>query len=689
MARGIEELAEMQVTGPVQGGDMVMKPDQAPVGAAALLNKMSRQNTPGIFKLPMPDKEMPNFMKVAAEGVEQQTAKGDSINQMAGELMRQGVDTRGMGMDEIIQIYEQTFGSPGDVDQFGVSKVDPSDWRTIMKMLDAGMSWDEIEEQYAAAKFPGNFTEEKQNVVELPKNLKTGPDNPETQLAYITPDEQALLAFMNPGTPHVGPEGVPTYDEGDYLDYRPSGMAGTGYRGPSRAQMSGSEGAGPGTGAIQEAMLEAALAGDTSQTYGGAAQEAGYDFAQPAAVEKQKAEIQKQGNINQAIKSLDISERNLLNAINRGDKKQAQRFIDSGVILPASFLAVQGAVPKESRDIFKDLTSRETDDEKKKETKEQGDFKKFLASIGDTSKLGLGMALNPSMMLAGAAAKMAEDFKVTPEKLQDQNYLAIMKDQLSPNELKKFLKDHSGVIADAYGPEEVGGADAFQAALAGAVAPVGSESQKRTDAEAYYTKPERDPEGKFFQPVSSRFANTIGNLENIAGIDANTQIFNSKTGKMEDKYSKDFQNKIFNAREEVHRQKYDQGIGARPGDKRSIYAGRPGEERITEEEEVVTTTDPRAGKFNVGGTMPYTEDIRTAGVETDVPLGRRFQIDKEGKYRGSTGMDLSKAMEYATLGGYGQLEPFQEYLARRRKHLGEDKPQYFDEEGNVIYSEAT
>ena len=42
MARGIEELAEMQVTGPVQGGDMVMKPDQAPVGAAALLSKMAK-----------------------------------------------------------------------------------------------------------------------------------------------------------------------------------------------------------------------------------------------------------------------------------------------------------------------------------------------------------------------------------------------------------------------------------------------------------------------------------------------------------------------------------------------------------------------------------------------------------------------------------------------------------------------
>ena len=225
MARGIEELAEMQVTGPVQGGDMVMKPDQAPVGAAALLNKMSRQNTPGIFKLPMPDKQMPDFMKVAAEGVEQQTAQGDSINKMAGELMRQGINIQGMGMDEIIQIYEQTFGSPGDVDEFGVSKIDPSDWRTIIKILEAGgdpgtetqisnlwQTWQKIkdragedaanqwlatqEAQAASLKFPGNFTSKDQNVTELPRNLRTAPDAEETKLAYITDDEQALLALM-------------------------------------------------------------------------------------------------------------------------------------------------------------------------------------------------------------------------------------------------------------------------------------------------------------------------------------------------------------------------------------------------------------------------------------------------------------------------------------------------------------
>jgi oligoendopeptidase F len=42
-------------------------------------------------------------------------------------------------------------------------------------------------------------------------------------------------------------------------------------------------------------------------------------------------------------------------------------------------------------------------------------------------------------------------------------------------------------------------------------------------------------------------------------------------------------------------------------------------------------------------------------------------------------------MKYATEGGFQQLEPFQEYLKRRKDFLGEEDPEYFDEEGNVIY----
>ena len=100
-----------------------------------------------------------------------------------------------------------------------------------------------------------------------------------------------------------------------------------------------------------------------------------------------------------------------------------------------------------------------------------------------------------------------------------------------------------------------------------------------------------------------------------------------------------------------------------------------------------TTPDPDddAYKFNVGGTMPYTDDTYTSGQEMDVPVGRRFALDKSGQIQTAapTPADL---MQYATTGAYQQLEPFSNYIKRRRKFLGEEEPEYFDEEGNIIYS---
>ncbi len=83
--------------------------------------------------------------------------------------------------------------------------------------------------------------------------------------------------------------------------------------------------------------------------------------------------------------------------------------------------------------------------------------------------------------------------------------------------------------------------------------------------------------------------------------------------------------------------------------------------------------------------MPYKDDVYTGGQEMDVPIGRRFALDETGKLQTSapTPEDMLK---YATTGAYSQLEPFSNYIKRRRKFLGEEEPEYFDEEGNIIYS---
>jgi hypothetical protein len=574
MARGIEELAEMQVTGPVQGGDMVMKPDQAPVGAAALLNKMSRQNTPGIFKLPMPDKEMPNFMKVAAEGVEQQTAKGDTINQMAGELMRQGVDTRGMGMDEIIQIYEQTFGSPGDVDEFGVSQIDPSDWRTIMKMLDAGMSWEEIEAQYAMNTMKNRAHKDAARVEAF------APEG--HQLAYITPDEQDMLRMMG-GSGETNPmTGIKQFPEiskkqaeekyGVSPEQWSQGFS------PGERVTEGGHKEDPMTGLIESMGKVESDTGQAKEIYDRLAKES-------------KGEDK---NISDMIKNAALTSTGILPMMKftEGLDKVAQAW---------------------ERKQVKDLIS----------------------------KIGTGDA-------ATGWGNLLHDFKRDPNRAE--KWFEDWEDELGDEDWDEETRTRGKIDWEKMTPEEKTN-ELIRMASAGG----GDKFQKTFNPNEYY----KDP--KNWDAKEMAQAQAEGNLSFTRD---NTQIIEEGRRRLAEERG--------------------EGRDRHPGTSRPT-------EQVTEEvvDETTTTTDPRAGQFNVGGTMPYTEDIRTAGVEMDVPLGRRFQTDKEGKYRGSTGMDLNEAMQYATLGGYGQLEPFQEYLARRREHLGEDEPVYFDEEGNVIYSPTT
>ena len=61
--------------------------------------------------------------------------------------------------------------------------------------------------------YPGNHTESE--ILRVPRNLKTRSYAPETKLAYITPEEEGILQALKPGTPHKGPEGIPSYDAFD------------------------------------------------------------------------------------------------------------------------------------------------------------------------------------------------------------------------------------------------------------------------------------------------------------------------------------------------------------------------------------------------------------------------------------------------------------------------------------------
>ena len=71
------------------------------------------------------------------------------------------------------------------------------------------------------ARYPGNFT--NSDILNVPRQLRTRPDTPMVELAYVTPQEQGILQALKPGTPHKGPMGIPNYDELDYLPPATSG----------------------------------------------------------------------------------------------------------------------------------------------------------------------------------------------------------------------------------------------------------------------------------------------------------------------------------------------------------------------------------------------------------------------------------------------------------------------------------
>ena len=68
---------------------------------------------------------------------------GDTTSNMAGELIRNGIDIRGLNSDEIMQLYNQIQNPDADVDQFGIAGVD-EDNAAVRQMIKKGFTMEEI-----------------------------------------------------------------------------------------------------------------------------------------------------------------------------------------------------------------------------------------------------------------------------------------------------------------------------------------------------------------------------------------------------------------------------------------------------------------------------------------------------------------------------------------------------------------
>ena len=591
MAYGIEELSEMKVTGPVEGGDMVAKPNEMPVGAAALLSKMQKKNTPGIFKLPQADKEMPSFMKVAAEGVEEQ----NTANLEDAEIMRI-MGTYGVGPEEARRIYdEMIYGYERDE-----AAIDPTDWRSILKMIESGMTQEEIDSQLAVNKVKNDVQNDVQKVAAF------APEG--HQLAYITPDEGEMLKMIG-----------------------------------------GSGETNPITGIKQYPPQTSKQAEKTFNTISGAQANTQQQAAKQARDRKKAAETMQEAGIGSLSGSTTDTKEG-----KKAKKIQRDFYKDQGKDIP---------------DFLK------TDKELKKE-------KTIVDKAKDT------LSIPPSLMMAGADA--LADFLKNWETNQVEDLMSSLGTDDKGIGLGNLLRalegdpDRRKDFFARYGDED------FMDDILGDV-----EKEQGFDMELS----EEDKFKRFLEKAKA------GGGDNFLKAYNPKEYYGSKPGESSADYQKRMREKGVTPKELAQLQKegkidftrsntmmIEEGRERLAKERRGSNIGRDrmgGGEPTTEVSEVVKENveiDPRAGQFNVGGTMKYKDDTRTGGTEMNVPLGRRFAIDKSGKFRGNTPMGLNEAINYATLGGYSQLEPFQEYLTRRRKELGEQPDEYFDEEGNVIYS---
>ena len=561
MAKGIETLA-----GPVSENDVIMRENEAPVGAAALMNKQVRKSVPGFYKLPSQENDTPGFMKAAKAGVDQEMAQGDTISNMAGTLMREGVDVQGMNQDQIIMLYEQMMGSTGDRDQFGVSK----------------------------NQYPNNFADDEGGILMLPRNLRTAPGVPETSLAYITDDEKSLLSFMKPGTPHKGPEDVPSYDSMDYV-------------------------AAPSTpkppGASQSSFDAVAQGGGTQQQQ---------DFVQQFQQSAQTPSGQNymdnvQQDIDQGDSSSDIS-----NIIKNMKVKTGTKDKDDTSLGNLQF-----------KNFAKNILTSDNPLAALQET-ERG---KNIVNLIDgytplTGNIELGSPFSMIAQLVGQSG--------IGKKKKDRLFRKDEDGEDTTDMTQEGFMEKLGDIK--------GGRDTFFNLI------------KRLDPQNFYKV--------------TGMPQTSGGLEEMAGIDA-TKFGSRKLpdGSDNPNYNPDFANQIFAARESIRKD----------NDNNNNQMASSGFTQPTMPGDTTTVTPlDDAYQFNVGGTMPYTDDVLTGGKEMQVPVGKRMQLDSTGamKTQPRSAADL---LNIATQGGgFNQLEDFNNYIKRRQKFLGEEEPEYFDEDGNVI-----
>ena len=623
MASGVEMLGQMSETdalaGPVQGGNMVVKPNEVPVGGAAMLAKALRGQSDkgigGIYELPSQEQPTPQFMQMAKAGIQER-------DPMRGQGPRRGL-------------------TPFD----------------RANMEGAAM-------QAGIINFLGGQPE-----VTAPIRAQSHADAPPTELAYITAAEKQMLLDANlhgsleNNQPNPGPAGIQSLD--DFYN-----LPGGGVGGGSGQQVfdSGVDKSQGGAG------------GDPSQSGGYQSSEA-YGIDKGMAVGGKDDDTVFTSSGSGLDKTWAADEDLTKKLAEEGEQKQEDLL--QKLAAEQGIRDREDKKSKEQKDAEAEklaILNKGEDDMTPADRKKLTKLNKLIASFSDVSNDSLFEGLLDDVKKIpkkaieqlkkwGVIGKEIKNIEDLPKETQEEmmrllnnferlnvspkeafNWQSTVGKSMSDGEYREDDKDNPLYNEDGSKVQTLEGVKkALRALDTGGGASV-LESLRKYNPELYYDK--------FRVRQTAGDLKAFGRNETVdtSGMDRNSEEYQK---------AKRYNNAIFDAREK--------GRDGQMGGMDNNQNNRPA---VMEETQEGVIDMPGGIVDEESQTMEYTSP-RTGGTETSVPLQRRFRTDPTqdvAQYRTTprTESDIYKYMTEGTPGEGIDLEPFSEYQKRRRKAMGLD-----------------
>ena len=634
MASGVEMLGQMSETdalaGPVQSGNMVVKPNEVPVGGAAMLAKAMRgqanKGVGGIYELPSQQQPTPQFMQMAQQGVNND-------------------------MTRMTRMIENE-APPGEM----LAYINPEE-AGILQML--GGSGD-IQPTTGIPSFRPGYDEDKGADAQAFKSKYSGGSSSNNYSNNVETNREMGIRQSNTGSKYDSD--VAKYAESQGFDTneankRASGVNDQGGTSGATDEYNRRERIRTGTTTDEDKRQMAAITAETGKDpYGSGENKIGNEVLRNTK-NKEKNKIQEQLddlNIKRQDGKLSKEDRKLFKSLTKESK--------------ALDKILQGIFKDQKEIMYGDLDAAnisEADEKNLQKRISRFGFDSLNMADQETWKTIQGAKTKHGLFKAVDAIGLSNDMpgvNASIKTLGSDNNLANVGFNQGHLNLDGSLSDKGKAFYNMYddkmGFVGMGDEDAYAAKLNSLYgfddqgnpkmrsdALGGTQAQRAIDPEAFYRDSDK---AKYYGS-----GGTSDSMAELAGVSLQTPGL-----------GKDMIRRIINAREISSRGKDNNQQNNRPQFMEQTIDNMevmPGGTVVDEESQTMEYNSPRTG-----------------GATTSVPLQRRFRTDPTqdvAQYRTAprTEADILKYMTQGTTGEGIGLEPFSEYQRRRRKALGQDE----------------